>query len=119
MERIIKVACDTRIRAGAAQVRTELTVDASSLSEAGMVAYMVDAAVIKWQAAMRRAGNIPTTATFVVPEPGTRTGGFAVTPLKALVTTFGQERADKMVAKFGSPEAACEAMRALMDEEEI
>jgi hypothetical protein len=72
-ERLKKVvAVNTRMFQGDDATRTNLTIDASALSEEEMFEYVIDSAVIKWQSAIRRKKDsvIPREATYIVPKRG-------------------------------------------------
>lgn len=81
-------------------VVTELTLDFSGLSVDDVYEIAAQAAVIKWQGNARRGKEIPKTATYVVPKPGTRS---QVDPIEALTRgiengTIGQDQLAKLMA---------------------
>uniref|UniRef100_A0A6M3KQQ5 Uncharacterized protein n=1 Tax=viral metagenome TaxID=1070528 RepID=A0A6M3KQQ5_9ZZZZ len=113
------VYCSTKRFEGDDAVKTSLTLDMSGVTETDLVEYAIDALIIKWQASIRRKKDVevPTVATYKVPKPGTRAAA-VMSPFEMLVIQFGQERADWMVAKFGSAEDAVEALQKQLDEME-
>lgn len=76
---------------------TVLTIDFTGLSPADIMEVAAQAAVVKWQSNARRLKAIPAIATYHVPKPGTRQ---ALTP-------------EGLVARYGSVDAAIEALEAL------
>lgn len=66
------------------------------------------------QAALRRLKEIPDTFRYEVPKVGTRTAA-GMSPTQALESLVGTERAAAFITKFGSAEAAIEALRELME----
>ena len=65
----------TKKAEGQPQVETQLTVDLGNLSPDHILSYALDAIVVKWQGGLRRSKTIteiPATATYLVPIPGTR-----------------------------------------------
>lgn len=74
MELKKEVAVNTRMFAGDDPVRTNLTVDASDLTIEELFEYVIDSAVIKYQAMKRRKKDsiIPAKDYYKVPKPGTR-----------------------------------------------
>jgi hypothetical protein len=79
-------------------VTTELTIDCSGVTDADLIEYALQSLVIKWQGNARRGKVIPTTATYVVPKPGTRS---QMDPITALLL------------KYGSAEEAIKALEAM------
>lgn len=112
------IAVSTKQYAGADSVRTNLTIDATGLTPAEMFEYVIDAATIKWQAAIRRKKDsvIPTTATYIVPKPGTRAAA-TILPFDALVMICDgdKEMALAIVDEYGSVELAFAAMKEIVD----
>ena len=113
MEKKVTVTCRTRRFEGDGETVTELTLDFSDLSEEDIFNMAADSAVIKWQAAARRAAlkkdgavAIPTQATYIVPKPGTRATG-EVSAEKAVKTILRKAGGD--AAK------ALELMREMME----
>ena len=113
MKKTTTVNCKTRRFAGDDEKTTELTLDFSGLSEDDIFNMAADSAVIKWQAAARRAAlkkddpvPIPTQATYVVPKPGMRATG-EVSAEKAVKTILRKAGGD--AAK------ALELMREMME----
>ena len=113
MEKKVIVTCRTRRFEGDGETVTELTLDFSNLSEEDIFNMAADSAVIKWQAAARRAAlkkdgavAIPKSATYIVPKPGTRATG-EVSAEKAVKTILRKAGGD--AAK------ALELMREMME----
>jgi hypothetical protein len=95
-------------------VETILTLDFSSLSEDDVYEIAAQSAVIKWQGNARRAKEIPTTATYKVPRPGTR--GSAVVDYEAALTkVFGFKKVQLLKAKFGTAELAYAKLKPQLD----
>lgn len=99
--------CSTKRFEGDDAVQTKLTLDFSNVSESELIEYAIDALVIKWQSAARRAGNkkdnavpIPKVATYVVPKPGTRATG-AISDRDALVRVVGESAATMLIEAAG------------------
>jgi hypothetical protein len=113
------VFCSTKRFEGDDAVRTELTLDMSGVTAEELVEYAIDALIIKFQASIRRKkdANVPTKATYRVPKPGTRATA-TLSPFDMLVKQFGMDRANWAVAKFGTAEAAVEALQKVLDEME-
>jgi len=66
------------------------------------------------QAALRRLAQIPDTFRYEVPKVGTRAAA-GISPTQALESLVGAARAAAFITKFGSAEAAIEALRELME----
>lgn len=81
-------------------VATELTINFTGLSQEDILEVATRAAVVSWQSNARRMKIIPKTAEYMVPKPGTRSSG-ALTP-------------ESLVQRYGSVDAAIEALKALM-----
>jgi len=66
--------CSTKRFEGDDAVKTKLTLDFSAVTKDDLVEYAIDSLVIKWQNSIRRKKDaaVPTSATYVVPKPGTR-----------------------------------------------
>ena len=88
------VAVNTKMTSEHDAVRTNLTIDATSLTPEEMFEYVIDSAVIKWQSAIRRKkdSTIPKEATYVVPKPGTR----------AVSTMSEEQMIEALVKKYGA-----------------
>jgi hypothetical protein len=104
----------TRMSEDHEAVYTELTVDTSNLSEEQVREYAAMKAVVPWQSLIRSKKEIPTVATYVISAVGTRASQ-PIDHAAALVKALGADRAYKAVQKCGSAEAACEALKALID----
>lgn len=74
----------TKADADSEAVKTNLTLDLSGLTWADILEYAVMALVVKWQGLARKKA-IPTTATYIVPKPGTRS---TVDPREATIAFF-------------------------------
>jgi hypothetical protein len=96
------VAVNTRMTAEHDAVRTNLTIDATGLTVEDMFEYVIDSAVIKWQASIRRKKDsvIPKEATYLVPKPGTRA-----------VTTMSDEQMIEVLVKKYGPAGALEKLQ--------
>lgn len=106
-ERLKKVvAVNTRMFQGDDATRTNLTIDASALSEEEMFEYVIDSAVIKWQSAIRRKKDsvIPREATYIVPKPGTR----------SVATMSDEQMIEALVKKYG-PAGALEKLQGTVE----
>ncbi len=79
---------------------TTLTLDFTGLSTEDVYEIAAQAAIVKWQGNARRMKEIPTTATYQVPRPGTRGVAVALTP-------------ENLIAKYGSVDAAVAALMAV------
>lgn len=97
------------------------TLDMSNLSEEDIMSYALDSIIILSQAkdrrdATKKEGAIPIrlTGTFVVGKPGFKT---VMSAQAKLTKALGKDVADKAIAKYGSAEAALDAMKALIGEE--
>lgn len=111
------VFCSTKRFEGDDAVKTKLTLDMSNVTETDLVAYAVDALVIKWQSAIRRKKDVkvPTEATYMVPKPGTRSAA-TMTPFDALLLICGNNKdmALGIVNKAGSVEKALELFQGVL-----
>ena len=94
--------------------------DLSNLSEDDIMSYALDSIIILSQASDRRnatkkEGAIPirATGTFKVNKSGSRG---TVSAEAKLVKALGKETAELAITKFGSAEAALEALKALIKE---
>ena len=67
------------------------------------------------QATLRKMKVIPRTYTYIVPKPGTRATMDWETKLIALV---GEDKATRLIEKFGSAEDAIKAMAELLGDNE-
>lgn len=95
-------------------VETILTLDFTGVNEDDVYEIASQAAVIKWQGNARRGKEIPRTATYKVPKPGTRSG--AVVDFEAAITkVFGWENAQLLKAKFGTFELAYAKLKPQLD----
>jgi len=90
---------NTKMFADGDAFATNLTIDFTGLSNEDIMEVAAQAAVVKWQSNARRMKEIPSSATYVVPKPGTRSSA-PITP-------------DALVARFGSIDAAIEALKKL------
>ena len=100
MSKITKIV-STKMFAEDDAKQTELTIDFSGLTPEDIMEVAAQAAVVKWQGNARRGKEIPATATYTVPKPGTRGTVVVATP-------------EALVAKYGSVDAAIEALKSLM-----
>jgi hypothetical protein len=111
------VYVSTRRFEGDDPVKTKLTIDMDSLTEAEKDEYVIDSATIKWQASIRRKkdATVPTEATYIVPKPGTRASA-AMLPFDALVMICAgnKEQALGIVEKAGSVEKALELFKGVL-----
>jgi hypothetical protein len=98
-------------------VKTKITLDYEGLTDDQIRAYADDACVIKAQASFRSKGFVPAEFIYKVPVPGTRTAT-AMTPFEMLCGVFGKERALELVNKYGTVEAAAEAVKGFLDNQE-
>lgn len=96
--RIIKVI-NTKPYADGDSVQTTLTIDFTGLTPEDIMEVAAQAAVVKYQSNIRKAKVIPTVDTYKVPRPGTR----SAQPVTA----------EGLIAKYGSKEAAIEALMAV------
>ena len=83
-------------------VKTILTLDYSNCTVDDLMTKAIKSDIISWQASFRnKKGNvtIPTTATYVVPRPGTR--------------TVAQLTPEAIINRFGSVEEAIKQLEAL------
>lgn len=94
--------------------------DLSQLSEDDIMSYALDSIIILSQASDRRNATkkdnaipIRTTGTFVVNKPGSRG---TVSAESRLVKALGKDTAELAITKFGSAEAALDALKALIKE---
>jgi hypothetical protein len=76
MENLVnrELFCSTKRFEGDDATKTKLTLDFSNVTKDDLVEYAIDSLVIKWQNSIRRKKDaaVPTSATYVVPKPGTR-----------------------------------------------
>ena len=113
MNRITKII-STKMYAEDDAVLTTLTLDFSGLTIEEVYEVATKAAVVTWQSNARSKKVIPPTAEYKVPRPGTRSVA-VFDHAAALVKALGPDMAYKAMQKFGSAEAACEALKALVD----
>jgi hypothetical protein len=104
----------TRVRAGAKPEVTKLRLDLTQLNWEDVLEYALGALVIKRQGSYRKDGSVPFEDSWVVPKPGVRGTSVQMDAQAALVKGFGLEKAQALVRKFGSAEAAFEALKALL-----
>lgn len=95
-------------------VTTELTLDFSRVTVDDVYEIAAQAAVIKWQGNARRGKEIPATATYVVPKPGTR-GSAPVDYAAALVKLLGGDKTMILLRKYGDAEKAYAAIKPMLD----
>ena len=103
MEKKIIRTVSTKVTADHDAVSTNLTIDFSNVTEADVYEIAAQAATIKWQSNVRRAGTIPATATYMVVKPGTHASG--VVSKEAAIRRLLGEKADFFLTKYGVEEA--------------
>lgn len=114
MEKRMTKVINTKMYAEGDAIQTTLTLDFSGLSIDDIYEVAAKAAVVTWQSNARSKKSIPTVAEYKVPKPGTRSVA-TLDHAAALVKAIGADMAYKAMQKFGSAEAACEALKALVD----
>jgi hypothetical protein len=97
------------------------TLDMSNLSEEDIMSYALDSIIILSQAkdrrdAVKKENPVPIrlAGTFVVGKPGFKT---VMSAKGKIEKALGKDVAEKAIAKYGSAEAALNAMKALIGEE--
>ena len=98
MEKTKVIYCETKKSKDDYAVKTKLTLDLSLLSPEDIEEYAFQAIVIKWQGGQRRkkAGVIPTSATYTVPKPGTRQAA----SLEDMISGLTKEQAMELIMKL-------------------
>lgn len=116
----IEVAYKVRVDREDEPMDVTRTLDMSELSEDDIMSYALDSIIILSQAKDRRDATkkdnpipIRATGTFKVGKPGIKA---TVSAEAKLVKALGKDVAEKAVAKYGSAEAALEALKALITE---
>lgn len=113
ISKIIVKECQTRHEAGGDQIRTILTIDFSDCPWEDILWKAAKPEVINWQNSTRKKNDIPAKATIKVARTGQRAAR-VLTDREKLVEMFGQQGAEKLIAKHGTPEEAIEAVKALI-----
>lgn len=110
----VKRTLSTKIDKDSKAVLTQVTYDLKGLSVEDLLQYAYSRMDVKVQDKWRRDGVIPTVFVWAVPAYGGRSAT-QIDHNAALVKALGPEKAAKMIAKFGSAEAACQALQALLE----
>jgi hypothetical protein len=114
MKQTIIRTVKTKLFEGDDAHETVLTLDFSGVTEDDVQEFAAQSAVIKWQGNARRGKEIPATATYKLPKPGTR--GSAVVDYEAALTkVFGFDNVQLLKAKYGTAELAYNKLKPQLD----
>jgi hypothetical protein len=101
MDRKITKVVNTKMDSDDTSVQTTLTIDYTNCTLDDLYEKAAKSDAILWQSSARKMKVIPAMATYVSPRPGTR----SVQPV--VVTP------EALIAKYGSVDAAIEALKAM------
>jgi hypothetical protein len=112
-KRIIRTV-STKVDADDVAVNTILTIDYANCTLEDLYEKAAKSDAILWQASARKLKEIPETATYISPRPGTR----SMQPIDfkgALVKVFGEDKVRLLETKFGTAELAYKALKPQLD----